>query len=326
MTNSFANMQSPSKSLSNRHKPIIGVLGCSGFIGYAMLKTAKELSIPARGLTRQSRSMWRNDQLTSLMEEGDANNHGILDDLFSSVDTVIDCASSLKPSSTDDSDYLMEAIRLDQRIRIAARKGIFKYIYISSGGALYTDVMSTSSEKTEPRPTSKYGLGKQMCEDVIAFHSRKGDLEVISARTSNPYGEYHTSPRHGFINVFIRNMLHHRHTTIYGDPDIIQKDYIYIRDTTRAIIDLTVYDTVGHCAVNVGSGSTHSLTEIIESSSTQLGTEALIQIVPSKSHDNLKFALDISLLQSLTGFLPKYTLTDGICATIKWERAKAGAI
>lgn len=291
-----------------------------------MLKTAQELSLSARGLTRQSRSIWKDDQLSSLIGEGDANNQVVLADLFSSVDTVIDCASSLKPSSTDDSNYLMEAIRLDQRIRIAARNNILRYYYISSGGALYTDSTSASSETSQPKPTSKYGLGKQMCEDVIAFHSRKGDLEVISARTSNPYGEYHTSPRHGFINVFIRNMLLQRHTTIYGDPEIIQKDYIYIRDTARAIIDLTVFDTLGHCAVNVGSGTTHSLAEIIELTSNELGTDALIQIVPSKSHDNLRFALDISLLKGITGFHPDYTLTEGIRATIKWECEQAGAL
>lgn len=312
-------MKSQTKEPPAKHSPSLGILGCSGFIGYALLKTAQKHNLRAKGLTRQSRMKWKSDELNALMTEGDANNDDALLDLYSSADTIVDCASSLKPSKGDDSEYLMEAMRLDHRIKLAKQAGVSKYIYISSGGALYTDTCGASSEDSDPKPTSRYGLGKQICEDVIAFHSRKGELEAISARTSNPYGEHHTSLTHGFINVFIRNMLKHRITTIYGNPDFIQKDYIYIIDAAQAIIDIARHDTAGHHAINVGFGTTYSLSDIIQLSCKELNTEPLIQIVQSNSHDNLRFALDTSLLRHLTKFTPCYTLEKGISCTIEWE-------
>jgi len=297
----------------------IGILGCSGFIGSGLMSTAHRLNIKTKGLSRRSPTSHTKSEANDQLIIGDANDHKLLTKFFISVDIVIDCASSLKPSASKDSSDLMEAMLLDRRIQLAAREGINKYIYISSGGALYPGSTEKTREDAPMKPSSTYGLTKHLCENIIAFHSRSSDMSILSARMSNPYGYYHKSRSHGFVNVLVRNAINGVKTMIYGDPIMIQKDYIYIDDATQALLALSIQDTVGHAAVNVGFGSASSLSEIISLVGQELGIKPYIEQLHARNHDKQQFCLDTTLLRNLTDFEPQYSLREGVRQTIKWE-------
>jgi UDP-glucose 4-epimerase len=301
----------------------IGILGCSGFIGSGLMKLAETMGIRTIGLSRRRLDTWAADRRNSRMIIGDANDSETLARLYKEVDVVLDCASSLKPSGSAESSLLEEPTLLDKRIELASISGLMKYIYISSGGALYPASIEKISETTALRPSSKYGLAKQLCEHIIEYHARKGALEIVSARTSNPYGYYHTSNRHGFINILIKNTINDKVTTIFGDPKANRKDYIYIDDCSRALLKLATADTLSHNAVNVGHGSTHSLSEILSTVATALSIEPKVELTNPMAYDKQQFCLDTSLLCKLTNFKPLFTLREGILRTLEWETLKA---
>lgn len=297
----------------------IGILGCSGFIGSGLMHHAVTSGIHAKGISRSLPEDLNASELRHSVTIGDVNNYNTLSTFFKSIDIVVDCASSLKPSSASDSVYLEQAVLLDERIQLAAAQGISKYIYVSSGGALYPASMEKATETSTLRPSSKYGLGKELCETIIRFYSNMRTLQVVSARASNPFGFHHKSRFHGFINIFVRNMLKNEFTTVYGDPDLIQKDFIYIDDFSEALLLLAHNDTSGHSAINVGHGSTHSLSDIITTASEELNKPPLIKLTSAMNYDKMQFVLDTELLHNLTGFKPKHNLSQGIRKTIEWE-------
>lgn len=298
----------------------LGVLGASGFIGTGIMRYAENSGMNIKGISRRAPEYAAESIPKLNILNGDINDRDILVNFCKSVDVVIDCASSLKPSSPKDNEFLEEAILLDKRIQAAATAGASKYIYISSGGALYSESQKAASETSSLRPSSKYGLGKQLCEAIVEFHSNKKTIPVISARTSNPYGPYHKSATHGFINIFIRNMLSDKCTTIYGDPSKIEKDYIYIDDCSKSLLLIAMADTHGHSAINVGHGLTNSLHDIISTVSARLNMQPLVKYTDALNYDKQRFHLDIKLLNSLTGFRPTYDLEKGIQETIEWEK------
>lgn len=300
----------------------IGILGCSGFLGTGLMKYAQTMGLKSIGLSRRSSSTLTEDHCNNRVIIGDANDGETLAKIYKAVDVVIDCASSLKPSGSVGSSLLQEPILLDKKLELASISRPTKYIYISSGGALYPASTEKISETTSLRPSSKYGLAKQLCEHIIEYHARKGALEIISARVSNPYGYYHTSSHHGFINILIKNGINGKVTTIFGDPTANQKDYIYIDDCSRALLKLAVAETYTHNAVNVGHGSTHSLSEILSTVSTALCIEPRIELTNPMAHDKQQFCLDTSLLCRLTNFEPQFTLEEGVLRTFEWETLK----
>jgi nucleoside-diphosphate-sugar epimerase len=283
---------------------------------------AQNIGVNAKGISRTPPAIPAASSTKLNTSVGDVNDNKVLSSFYKSIDIVIDCASSLKPAASSNTGYLEEAILLDKRIQLAATEGISKYVYISSGGALYPATTEKASETSCLRPSSKYGLGKQLCETIIQYHSSMKTLPILSARTSNPYGYHHKSELHGFINIFIRNMLSGAYTTIYGDPKSIQKDYIYIDDCSDALLLLALHDTRGHNAVNVGHGSSHSLYDIMNIASSELDMQPLIKLASALNHDKRQFCLDTDLLNNVTSFKPRYSLTDGIRKTIEWENLK----
>ena len=169
---------------------------------------------------------------------------------------------------------------LDARINImgslnllilGARHGIKRFIFASSGGAVYGEPEKYPiRETTMVRPASPYGITKATVEQYVQILSGFHELDHVILRYSNVYGPRQISASEaGVISIFINNTLKKAMCVVYGDGTQT-RDYIYVDDVVRANrIALTCPSNI----FNIGTGQETSVNHLIELLSGIAGTE-----------------------------------------------------
>lgn len=182
------------------------------------------------------------------------------------IDTVVHCISSLLPSSSA-TDYLNEInniyIPTNIIIKYCAESGI-KFVYLSSGGAIYGTKNQKMNEQMDCAPVSFYGLSKLNLENLIKYYHQSEGLKYLIIRPSNPYGYgQNLQGRQGVIAVVIGKILRNEVIEIWGDGTAI-KDYIYIDDFSFYVKRLIISDSCWNDVYNIGTGIGYSVNDVID--------------------------------------------------------------
>lgn len=136
----------------------------------------------------------------------------------------------------------------------AARKaGVRKFIYVSSGGAMYGDPEYLPEDEEHPaNPVSPYALSKHTGERYVRVYGLEHGLRWTSLRYANVYG-----PRQdplgeaGVVAIFCQNLLDGVSPTIHWDGDQT-RDFCFVGDCARA--NLLALEAGDGQAYNVGTG------------------------------------------------------------------------
>ena len=142
---------------------------------------------------------------------------------------------------------------------------------------------------------------------------------MILARPFNTYG-----PRQSLravIPTILAQLLSPSKEIILGNLSA-RRDFCFVRDTVKCLVDLSCCEeSIGH-AINIGTGVSVSVLELVEKISTIVGVEKPIRsekdrLRPEKSEVDC-LECDPVKLRELTGNLPITTLNNGLKETIKW--------
>lgn len=230
------------------------------------------------------------------------------------IDIIIHLVSTLIPGSTYEDfkrefeNVVFPTVRI---MDLCADKGV-KFIYFSSGGTVYGN--SSKGEKFQETdqlsPISYYGLTKQILENNVLFENRRGKLNYLIVRPSNPFGLGQAlHGNQGFIAVAIGKILAGEPIEVWGDGSSV-RDYIYIDDLADAFYKL-VKNNVNNEIVNIGSGNGYSVNDIIDRLHSCIDMPFKVDYKASRSVDVNSMILDIQKLSSLIDV--KHThLEDGI--------------
>ena len=140
----------------------------------------------------------------------------------------------------------------------AARKyGVGKFIFISSGGAIYGEASEyPTSEGCRPQPLSPYAVSKFSSEHYLEYYRHQYGLDYTTLRYANIYG-----PRQiphgeaGVVAVFMDNLLKERQSTLnhfVEDENGMVRDYCYVGDVVRA--NLLALEKGSGDFFNIGTG------------------------------------------------------------------------
>jgi len=200
--------------------------------------------------------------------KGDYADAQALDDLFTThrFDRVFHFASSIIPAISSENirqdieSNLLPTIGLMEMMK---KHQVSKLLYLSTGGAVYGNVNQEKVNEDYPcKPISSYGIIKLAVEHYIELYAKLYQIDYLILRLSNPFGEFHRSPKQGVINIAVRKALKGELMTVWGDGSQA-KDYIYAADIGKAIDGLIKAD-VKNETINVGSSESLTLNEIIK--------------------------------------------------------------
>ncbi len=209
-----------------------------------------------------------------------------------------------------------------------------KFIFISSGGAIYGEASQyPTSEEYPPRPLSPYAVSKFASEYYLAYYRHQYGLDYTILRYANVYG-----PRQiphgeaGVVAIFMDNLLGGRRSVLNHFPEDSEgmiRDYCYVGDLVRANLDaLTKGDGD---FFNIGTGRSTKTLELY-----QIIYEAVKEIRPeipeelstplrqkARPGDIIRSCLVIEKVGNLIGWVPEIDLKEGIRLTLKWWSEKS---
>lgn len=260
-----------------------------------------------------------------------SNDHNYFNVKLEDVDSVIDVienndiqivvhlASTIIPSS-DAIQYIsnMNGIYFPtmKLIEYCAEQKI-KFVYFSSGGAVYGNQVEIFNEHTKREPMSFYGLSKLNFENLVQFYNRTKNLQYLIIRPSNPYGHgQNINGRQGVIAVIIGKILQKQTIDIWGDGSAV-KDYIYIDDFVYYFTKLIESDS-WNTVYNIGTGIGHSVNDVLNAFKGNGILLPKIQYIEAAKSDVKRMILDCTKIQTRFPHKCK-TLQEGI--RLFWDYA-----
>lgn len=146
----------------------------------------------------------------------------------------------------------------------ARHHGVRKFIYISSGGAVYGEPEYLPCDEDHPvNPICQYGASKHTVEHYLFMYHANYGLDYTVLRYPNVYGpRQDPNGEAGVVAIFTGQMLAGEQVTINGDGEQ-QRDFVFVGDCARAnLLALTSDDSTG--IYNLGSGFGTSVKDIFQ--------------------------------------------------------------
>lgn len=182
-------------------------------------------------------------------------------------------------------------------------KNVKKFIFSSSGGAIYGNTKIIPTPETEtPNPLSPYGVSKLAIEKYL----KALNMPYISLRYSNVYG-----PRQdpfgeaGVVAIFINKIKNNQTPIIFGSGEQT-RDYIYVSDVVSANIKALEKNIFGE--FNIGTSRETSVNQLLK----LIDPKAKPKYKPAIAGEVQTSCLDITKAKKILDWEPKIKLEDGI--------------
>jgi UDP-glucose 4-epimerase len=222
---------------------------------------------------------------------------------------------SVREPAFDADVNLMGSINLLE----AARQVEARFIFASTGGALYGDADILPTPETYPAwPVSPYGVSKLAFEHYLHCYGVQHGLGYTALRYANVYGpRQNPHGEAGVVAIFCLNLLSGESPTVNGDGKQT-RDFIHVADVVQANLAALDGNQRGH--FNVGTGRPCDINTLFEIVERRMGVSLGKRHGPPRPGDQRRSVLDSSLIAEKLGWRPGLSLEEGVADTVDWFR------
>lgn len=202
---------------------------------------------------------------------------------------------------------LLEASRLH---------GVQKFIFASSGGAIYGEQNEFPAKEDHPQnPCSPYGIAKLSVEKYLFYYKEEYNIDYVAMRYANVYGPRQNSKGEaGVVAIFCERMLNDKQPVINGDG-LNTRDYVYVEDVVNA--NIAALDNEISGAYNVGTGIETDVNEIFRTLQEYTNSGCVENHGPAKKGEQRRSVISYIKLMKETGWEPKTDLKSGLLKTVE---------
>lgn len=204
-------------------------------------------------------------------------------------------------------------------LEAAARAGARKFIFISSGGAVYGDApVLPTPEDVAPRPISHYGVAKLAGEHYCHVYYVTTGLDYTILRYSNVYGpRQNPDGEAGVTTIFAYKLLRGEQPTIFGDGSKT-RDYVHVSDVAAA--NLLALDRGSLGVFNIGTGRRISDQEVFEAIARVVGYRGRPAYEDFRPGEVMHSCLDWARAREVLGWRPTITFEEGVASVVEHNR------
>ncbi len=173
------------------------------------------------------------------------------------------------------------------------------------------------SEHSPARPNNPYALTKRMAEEACRFYAEHYRLDVTVLRPFNIYGPGQST--RFLIPRIIEQAL---------NPDVARievldlapaRDFVFVEDVVEAIL-LTAARR-GYSLYNVGSGTSHSVQDVISAVENASGVRKPVASKAERRRDEIMDVVaDVTAIRVDVGWTPRTLFGKGIALTVAAAR------
>jgi len=223
----------------------------------------------------------------------------------------ISVSDSVKNPVKDAKSNIIGTLQLLQN---AVECGVNKFIFASTGGAIYGEQDYFPAREDHPqKPTSPYGLSKLSVEGYLKFYKEQYGLKSIIFRYGNVFGpRQNPNGEAGVVAIFNNRLLKGQAPIINGDGEQT-RDYIFVRDVVNA--NLLALKLNGSDTFNVGTGQETSVNELTHLILKVAESNINIQTSKKNIFEQRRSCLDYKKLKGSLNWSPKVSLKEGLSET-----------
>ncbi len=204
---------------------------------------------------------------------------------------------------------------LEAARRVAARK----FIFASTGGAIYGETERIPTPESEPpNPCSHYGTAKLAAEKYCQLYGRLYGLRWTILRYANVYGpRQNPKGEAGVTAIFARLMLLGEQPEIFGDGTKT-RDYVHVFDVVRA--NVMAIERGDREILNIGTGREIQDIEVFRAIARHVGYGGQPKFGPVRPGELLRSAVDPSKAASVLGWKPTVRFEEGVASVVEYQR------
>lgn len=202
-------------------------------------------------------------------------------------------------------------------LRLCAEHKTEKFIFSSTGGALYGEPEKLPADESSPAlPLSPYGISKLSTENYVRYYSKSHGFGHVILRYANVYGErQNPEGEAGVIGIFCEKIISGKTCIIFGDGEQT-RDYVHVSDVSRANLLAAILKQEG--TFNIGTSIEISVNDIVRILGEVTKTEFTTVHEKERPGEVKRISLDCSLAAESLGWNAQITLNEGLSRTWGW--------
>ncbi len=307
------------------------VTGADGFIGSHLVETLVSEGYQVRALALyNSFNSWGwlediSDLKSVEVVTGDVRDPDFCKELCQGIDVVYHLAALIAIPYSYKAPHSYVDTNVSGTLNMcsaALASGVKRFIQTSTsevyGTALYTPI----DEKHPLQPQSPYSASKISSDHIALSYYYAFKMPVVVARPFNTYGPRQSA--RAVIPTIISQIMAGNETIKLGAVTPV-RDFNFVRDTVRGLIDLANASGGEGDVFNIGSGVGVTILETFNLIKDIMGSEAIIaedaaRLRPENSEVH-KLICNDDKLSALVGARKNHTLQEGLKQTIEWFKA-----
>jgi dTDP-glucose 4,6-dehydratase len=201
-------------------------------------------------------------------------------------------------------------------LELSIKYGVKKFIQISTD-EVFGEVPYPGkfNEYSNLCPRNPYSASKAAAEHFVSAFSNTYGLKSIIINCSNNYGPYQHKEK--LIPQTITNLRNGKTVPVYGDGSQI-RDWIYVKDTCRAIYEISKNGNLGERYCVGGDCEVKNLDLVKAIIKEMRLSDDRIEFVKDRPGHDFRYSTDFSKIKNELGWSPEWNLEKGLKETIRW--------
>ncbi len=193
-------------------------------------------------------------------------------------------------------------------------------IHFSSSEAYGTSISAPMDESHPLNGLTPYAVSKAAGDNMVLSYCRLFDIDASIIRPFNNYGpRQNTKSYAGVIPLTIKRILNGESPRIYGDGKQT-RDFIYVTDTTDAVVKIYNHPRARGRVLNVGTGRETNINTLVQLLANYLDWEKPIIHEAPRPGDVKRHIASIFLAEDLIDFSPIVHIEEGLKKTVEWYK------
>jgi len=306
------------------------ITGASGFIGSHTVESALDRGYSVRVFLRYNSTGYVGNLrfLGKKLKEieifwGDIRDYTSVLRAVKGVDYVIHLAAqiSVPYSFQNPIDFAMNnVVGTTNILKASVECGISKFVYTSTS-EIFGGSDEPLNEDSLRIPKSPYSASKVGADAMVKSFFYTYDLNTLILRPFNTFG-----PRQS-IRALIPWIIYQglRSEKVKLGNLEPKRDFTYVKDTVEGILLALEKETEGGDEINLGTGRSFSVMEVVEVVSKVLGKNLKVEVEEKlkrpKKAEVFNLIADNSKAKRILGWEPKWSFEEGVRETVEYVRS-----